>query len=127
MNENEIPEKTTLTGAAALFGMARSTFSGWRSTDARFPRPDEGGQFSTVEISAFLELKELERMTPDAYQAQRREGADALDRHIESGLFRGMETRVKRVAEVMRTGDPAEARLARIQEIEEQLLTGGEL
>jgi hypothetical protein len=125
MNEISIPEKTTLTGFAAIFGMARSTLSGWRATDTRFPVADTAGKFSTIDLGAYLELRELESMTADEHRQQLRAGADALDRHIESGLFRGMETRVKRIVHEMRTGDPEEARLERIKEIEEQLSTGG--
>jgi len=125
MNEIEIPEKTTLTGAAALFGMARSTLSGWRATDPRFPIADESGKFNTIELGLFWELRTLENTTADEHRQQRRAGAAQLERHIEAGLFRGMETRVKRIVAEMRNGDPEAARLERIEEIETTLTGRG--
>ncbi len=124
MNEIDFPERTTLTGFAALAGMARSTLSGWRATDPRFPIADESGKFNTIELGLFWELRELESMTAEDFRQQRREGADRLQAHIESGLFPGaMAGRCKRIVDEMRNGDPEAARRERIQEIEEQLLT----
>jgi hypothetical protein len=127
--ETAIPERVNLTGAAALFGVSRSTLSGWRSTDkARFPKADARGLFDTLELGRYLEWRELSRTTATDYQAQRRAGADRLQAHIESGLFPGaMAGRVKRIVADMRSGDPDQARRARIAEIETQLLTGGGL
>jgi hypothetical protein len=127
--EMAIPERTTMTGAAAFFGVSRSTLSGWRSTDkARFPKADARGLFDTLELGRYLEWRELSRTTATDYQAMRRLAADRLEQHIESGLFPGaMAVRCKRIVADMRSGDPDQARRARIAEIETQLLTGGGL
>lgn len=115
---DQIPDRATIQQLAALFRIGMTSMYGMKH-DPGFPPPDEGKLYSVAQVLAFLELRRIERLDPDSWQAECAADAAALEKSI--GMFTAKQQKhLKSLAESWRT-DPEKRRDENIADLKGRL------